>query len=643
MILNIVLAKKNKFKWYNLELIKEKYYFNVIIKYIFFIFIYFILFYYRHIYINIKETIKVEIDNIFEVSSYEKDINFSNYLSDIKPIAIYHSEFNNINNLTINNQRNENIQIIDLFKEQVNLAKSHGIFGFAIYYIYEYSKEDYKLLDLFLENKSLNFSFLIIWNNTNFDKNLLNSLEQKLDNFIKNIKKYLICSNYITINNKPAIMISDPLIFKNVSESLFILREKTRENEIGELFIFSPLNKNFNESEYILLFDAIYDFPKTNFFDETSNKQKREYYSGIIYKNIIFNYTYNNYNNFSLYRTSILQINNNSKNNILKDYTLEKFYILNNIIINWTKKNFIKTNGFFFINSWNNYLEGNYLEPDKKYGYSSINTLSRSLFNLSLTENYYDFNHLNKKSLIAIQVHIYYEDLINEVINKTNNIPIKFDLFISTISLKKKETIEKYIKKYSKTNKYEIKIVDNKGRDVLPLITQMKYHIKNYKYFCHIHTKKSKHDALLGSNWRNYLYNNLLGNKRIISEILFDFENYEKLGFIFPEVYYDIIKNIDDYDSSDFPLHKPNIKYMNYILSKIFPGFIIGNKIIFPSGDMFWSKVKAIYQIFQIKFKKKFPKELNQTNDTIMHGIERIWIYLVKLNGYYYKVIFKHY
>ena len=196
-------------------------------------------------------------------------------------------------------------------------------------------------------------------------------------------------------------MISDPLIFKNVSESLFILREKTRENEIGELFIFSPLNKNFNESEYILLFDAIYDFPKTNFFDETSNKQKREYYSGIIYKNIIFNNAYNNYNNFSLYRTSILQINNNSKNNILKDYTLEKFYILNNIIIHWTKKNFIKTNGFFFINSWNNYLKGNYLEPDKKYGYSSINTFSRSLFNLSLPESY-NFNRIKKSVLLVL-------------------------------------------------------------------------------------------------------------------------------------------------------------------------------------------------------------------------------------------------
>ena len=344
-----------------------------------------------------------------------------------------------------------------------------------------------------------------------------------------------------------------------------------------------------------------------------------------------------------LYRTSFLQIDNNQKKSLFKDYTFEKYYILNNIIIDWTKRNLNQTNGFFFINSWNNYLEGNYLEPDQKYGYASINTFSKSLFNISLKENCINFSDLNNKCLIAIQAHVYYEDLIYEIINKTNNIPINFDLYISTISIEKKEKIEKYIKHYSKTKRYEIKIVENKGRDILPFITQMKYKIKKYKYICHIHTKKSKHDALLGSNWRNYLYNNLLGNKKIISEILIDFEKYDKLGFIFPEVYYDIIKNIENYDSTDFPLHKPNIKYMNYILSKIFPGYIIGNKLIFPSGDMFWAKVNAIYQIFKIKNKKKFPKELNQTNDTIMHGIERIWLYLVKLNGYFYKIIFKQY
>ena len=86
--------------------------------------------------------------------------------------------------------------------------------------------------------------------------------------------------------------------------------------------------------------------------------------------------------------------------------------------------------------------------------------------------------------------------------------------------------------------------------------------MKNYKYFCHIHTKKSKHAINLGGNLRNYLYENLLGSKEIVSQILNDFENIEKLGFIFPEIYYDIIKNVNDYESIDFPLHRPNIYFM---------------------------------------------------------------------------------
>ena len=118
-----------------------------------------------------------------------------------------------------------------------------------------------------------------------------------------------------------------------------------------------------------------------------------------------------------------------------------------------------------------------------------------------------------------------------------------------------------YVQKFSKANNYEIKIVENRGRDILPFINQMKFKIKKYKYICHIHTKKSSHDSDLRFNWRNYLYQNLLGSKDIISEILTDFENYKALGFILPEVYYDIIKDIDNYDSIDFPLHKPNKKY----------------------------------------------------------------------------------
>lgn len=196
--------------------------------------------------------------------------------------------------------------------------------------------------------------------------------------------------------------------------------------------------------------------------------------------------------------------------------------------------------------------------------------------------------------------------------------------------------LKEYVTKKSKANKYEIIIVDNKGRDVLPFLIQLKNRVKSYKYLCHIHSKKSKTSPEIGISWRNYLYNNLLGNERIISEILTDFENNDKLGFIFPETFYEIIRQ-------KLILTKKTLKYMKYLVTKLFPKYKIGTQLDFPAGNMFWAKTNAIFQIFDIDLSKKFDKEKDQTNDTIMHGIERIWLYLVKINGYYYKTVFNFY
>ena len=111
---------------------------------------------------------------------------------------------------------------------------------------------------------------------------------------------------------------------------------------------------------------------------------------------------------------------------------------------------------------------------------------------------YLDFD--NKNITIAIQIHVFYEEILPRIINKINNIPFKYDLYISTISKDKKDSIEKCLQK-SNASKYEIKIYENKGRDVYPFLRQMKSHYKNYKYICHLHTKKSAHKTNLGSNW----------------------------------------------------------------------------------------------------------------------------------------------
>ena len=595
---------------------------------------------------NINNKIKqIEIDNLFN-DNYEIDIDFSKYSTEIKAIAIYIPEEEKKNSQInlFNDQSNHKSEII---KQKIDLAKRHGIYGFGIYYKWSIDNNIYdKELSIFSDSKTINFPFILICDFEDFGKknNYINvnpHIEIDIDKFIKNIKKYLLSKNYIKINNKTVISISNNSENENFKQIILILRQKALENGIGEVFLLFPLFQKFN-LKYINILDGVYDLSKINLFDKNESDYNISYYSGMIYKNIIFN---KNYKNCLIFRTSIIEIknNNNSKKNILKDYSPEKFYLLNKIIIEWTNENLDKNNKFIFINGWNNYNEGNYLEPDEKYGYASINSFSKALFNISYKDNNYNLGYLNDKSIIAIQAHIYYVDLINTIINKTNNIPMKYDLFISTISNQKKQIIEQYLKNNSKANKYEIKIVDNKGRDVLPFITQLKKKIKNYKYICHIHTKKSAHDINLGYNWRNYLYNNLLGSKEIILEFLNDFESFKNLGFIFPEPYYDIIKKRDNYENSQFFLHKPNIKYINLMIKRIFGKFEVGKKLIFPSGNMFWAKVNAVFQIFEINFKKAFPKEMNQTNDTIMHGIERLWLFLVKLNGYYYKMIFKYY
>ena len=137
------------------------------------------------------------------------------------------------------------------------------------------------------------------------------------------------------------------------------------------------------------------------------------------------------------------------------------------------------------------------------------------------------------------------------------------------------------------------------------------------------------------------MYKNLIGSKETISDIIFDFEKNKKLGFIFPEEYYEIKKGIKDFENSNLSLNSDNKEYMNFILDAIFHKYKVGEKLVFPVGNMFWAKTKAIYQIFKLKL--KFPDELGQINTTIMHAIERIWLYLVKINGYYYKKIIKYY
>ena len=384
------------------------------------------------------------------------------------------------------------------------------------------------------------------------------------------------------------------------------------KNETNNIFIISIFNGVKND-DFVNITNSFVEFPSKMIG---------------IKQNLSQEYFYNYY-----YQNLIEKVTNHTKriNNffIINGSRPEKFYIIFRQYLNIIR---MEKDGFLLFNAWNNYQENIYLEPNKKLGFAYLNYLSKALFNI---ENFVSFNleTLNNKCNIAIQIHLFYDDLIEDVIKKTNNIPVKYDLLITITSSKIYNYLKNYIISFSKANYFEILIVDNKGRDILPFLSQFKSKFRYYKYLCHIHTKKSQTAPEIGFMWRNYLFNNLLGRMNIISEILYDFENNKKLGFIFPETFYGIIKHF-------YILTDETKKWMIFLFSKLFPNYKIGRLLNFPAGNMFWAKIKAIYQIFLFDFSEFFPKEDNQINNTIMHGIERIWLYLVKYNHFRYKVIF---
>ena len=569
-------------------------------------------------------------------AEYEDDISFSEYYTTIKSIALYNPKYYIKNNASINNTYDIDLKKL---KDQINLAKNHGIYGFGFYYYYPYDKNfSNNPLDIMVENKQLDINFLLIYEPELIGKESNKNINLNISEFFYDIKEYVIDERYIKFNNtRPIIGINN----KNIEEKdINILRQKFRENNLGEIFILLNVNDAYIKDNNALkknIFDGVYYSTQIDSLDKVefyNNNTYGYFYTDLLYHNTFLNIKNNN--NY-MFRTSKPLINypkyiNESKTYIYGDYSQEKFYLLNRGIIKWTLENHIIDNQFIFIDNFY------FLEQDSTLGYANINTFSKALYEIPFINiTKFNLNNLQNNTLVLVQAHIYYIELLPDAITKSNNMPVPFDLYITTNTEEKKELIENYLKNNTKANKYEILVTKNKGRDVIPFLKQLKDIFKNYKYFCHIHTKKDSYNAQMGNKWQNYLYNNLLGDKNTISQILTYFENNDNLGIIFPEHFNQQIKFA-------FKLLPENKKYLYYLFETLFPllKLKIGNILDFPVGNMFWARTNAVYQIFDEKIMNKSPEERRQFDGTLLHGIERIWLYLAKINGFYYKNILNY-
>ena len=153
-------------------------------------------------YLLLSSKKEIIIDNKLNLIK-EDNMDFSQYSSSIKTIEFYYPKIHILNE---KNEYREKIlndkNIANKLKEQINLAKNHGIYGLGFYYFWSSIKNVFNdPLDIIISNPDLNIKFILIWQNNDFF-GLKNYLYNNMSDFFIAIKKYIIDERYIKINNK---------------------------------------------------------------------------------------------------------------------------------------------------------------------------------------------------------------------------------------------------------------------------------------------------------------------------------------------------------------------------------------------------------------------------------------------------------
>ncbi|MBO4779412.1 MAG: hypothetical protein J5497_02120, partial [Selenomonadaceae bacterium] len=231
-------------------------------------------------------------------------------------------------------------------------------------------------------------------------------------------------------------------------------------------------------------------------------------------------------------------------------------------------------------------------------------------------ENFFRAELFEQPGKIAIQAHIFYLDLLDEMATYCANMPYKFDALISIVDETAADKVRAAFEKISNAEKVIVRVVPNRGRDVAPFIVGFGDLLPEYDFVAHIHSKKSLYTGSEQQNWRNYLFDALLGKPTLLRKVFKAFDENPRLGLVYPQP-------------------PPNMPYFAFTwLSNREVGRMLLQRLNvappstayfdFPLGTMFWSRGKALKKFFALGLTiEDFPPERKQNDGTIAHAFER--------------------
>lgn len=288
---------------------------------------------------------------------------------------------------------------------QEKLAKEYGIYGFCYYHYWFNGKRLlHEPIDRKLKNPKENLPFMLCWANENWtrawdgeEREILLKQNYDIEDDITHFT--FLCDNffkdfrYIKHDGKPVFIVYRPKFFPNIKETLKTWRKIAVEKGIGEVHLGYMQSWGIRESPESMGFDFAVEFTpnlsfenkiKITFAMKVRNKmkyelgkmQKKKYSNDYIidYEKYVNHKIETEYKeNVSPGITPMWDNSSRRKNNavIFTNSTPAKYgewlrHIIKNFPWNKNKEKFL------FINAWNEWAEGNHLEPCQKWGRSYL-------------------------------------------------------------------------------------------------------------------------------------------------------------------------------------------------------------------------------------------------------------------------------
>ncbi len=329
------------------------------------------------------------------------------------------------------------LRVPEIQKRQIELARKYGVYGFAFYYYWFNGKRLLeKPIDLFFSDKENKFPFCIFWANENWtrrwdgkDEDILIGQDHSPESdlaFISDIDVFLRDERYIRIDGKPVLLVYRVQLLPNPKETAKRWREYCREMGIGEIYLIAGQVYGFDDPLEVG-FDAVIEFPPHNLQIERINDSIQllnPAYQGHIYNYQDFaNFYAQKQKNhpYELFKT----VSPGWDNEPRKPGRGSTFaYSTPHAYQQWLKKACFSTlekkrnKRFVFINAWNEWGEGAYLEPDRYFGYAYLQATRNVL------------NDLIKVPILIFQMSKVGSTSVTDTLSKLNlSVPI-FDVHI---------------------------------------------------------------------------------------------------------------------------------------------------------------------------------------------------------------------